>query len=132
MIRKCVEAKERGNSQITVWGTGTPTREFLYVEDAAAAIVLAAEKLDTPAPVNVGTGREISIRDLVTLIAEGTGFTGTLEFDASQPDGQPRRCLDTQRARDLLGFEAGTDFRTGLRQTIEWYLASRAEADAIA
>ncbi len=132
LIRKCLEAKDRGDAAMTVWGTGTPTREFLYVEDAAEAIVLGAEKLDTPAPVNVGTGREIAICDLVALIVEETGYTGDIQFDASQPDGQPRRCLDTQRARALLGFEARTDFRDGLRRTIAWYQAHRGQADTAA
>ena len=104
LIRKCVEARERGEKVLTVWGTGTPTREFLYVEDAARAIHLAAEKLDTPDPVNVGSGEEISIADLARLIAQKTGFKGEVRLDPSQPDGQPRRCLDTTRARELFGF----------------------------
>jgi len=120
IIRKCIEARSRGEGQMTAWGTGTPTREFLYVEDAARGIVLAAERYDEPEPVNLGSGREISIRDLVELIAELTGFAGEIEWDTSRPDGQPRRRLDTSRARREFGFEAGTDFREGLEKTIAW------------
>ncbi len=106
LIRKCVEAIERGDDHIVCWGTGAVSREFLYVDDAADGIVRAAEVLDEPIPVNLGTGREITIKDLAVLIAELTGFTGELRWDPSQPDGQARRCLDTTRARDLLGWEA--------------------------
>jgi len=130
LIRKCIEAQERGDSELEVWGTGTPTREFLYVADAAEAIVRATEVLEAPEPVNIGTGQEITIRDLVELVAEETGFTGSIRFDASKPDGQPRRCLDTTRAKELFGFEAPTSFRDGLRETVQWYRTHRAEADA--
>lgn len=121
LIKKCLEAKERGDDQIEVWGTGSATREFLYVEDCAEGIVLATEGLETSEPVNLGSGMEISIRDLVTLLAELTGFEGKIVWNTDKPDGQPRRCLDTSRAQSLFGFKAKTDFRDGLRRTIEWY-----------
>lgn len=121
VIRKCVEARESGSKAVEVWGTGTPTREFLYVEDAARAIVLAAERYDKPAPVNVGSSEEISIRELAELIAELTGFPGKIVWDPSKPDGQPRRKLDVERARTEFGFRSTTDFRTGLAETIRWY-----------
>jgi len=130
LIRKCIEAKERGDKVMTVWGTGKPTREFLYVEDAAEALIRAAEVLETAEPVNVGSGTEISIGDLITVIAEKTGFKGELKFDPNMPDGQPRRCLDVTRAKALLGFEAKTSFAVGLEKTINWYLASRRVAAA--
>ncbi len=123
LIRKCLEAKERGDDQIIAWGTGSPTREFLYVEDAAEGILLAAEKYEDSYPINLGSGKEISIRELLTLIAELTGFAGDIIWDTDRPDGQPRRALDTSRARNELGFVSTTDFRTGLRNTIDWYLA---------
>ena len=125
LIRKCLEAKERGDRVLPVWGTGRPTREFLYAEDAAEALVRAAEVLETPDPVNIGSGHEISIGDLARLIAEKTGFSGELRFDPSMPDGQPRRCLDVTRAKELLGFEAKTSLEVGLEKTIAWYLATR-------
>jgi len=125
LIRKCVEAREEGRDAIVVWGTGRASREFLYVEDAAEGIVLAAEAYDKPEPVNLGTGFEITIRELVDLIAPLTGFNGRIEWDASKPDGQPRRCLDTSRARKEFGFEARTPFEEGLRKTIEWYEEER-------
>jgi GDP-L-fucose synthase len=125
LIRKCVEARERGDRQIQAWGTGSATREFLYVEDAAEGILLAAERYNGPEPVNIGSGYEISIRDLLALIAGLTGYDGEVVWDASQPDGQPRRALDTSRARELFGFSAHTDFREGLERTIDWYLADR-------
>jgi GDP-L-fucose synthase len=121
IIRKCIEAKESGRAEIVCWGDGTPTREFLYVEDCAEAIVLAAEKYDKSDPVNIGTGSEISIKDLTQLIAELTGFHGNIVWDKSKPNGQPRRCLDISRAKDLFGFVAKTSFRAGLQKTIEWY-----------
>jgi GDP-L-fucose synthase len=127
LIRKCVEAKERGERVLTVWGTGQPTREFLYVEDAARAVQLAIERLETSEPVNVGSGVEIAIGDLVRLIARKTGFQGEIRFDAGRPDGQPRRCLDVRRARDLLSFTATTSLEDGLEKTIAWYLAQRRE-----
>ena len=122
LIRKCVEAKRRGDAVVPVWGTGTATREFLYVEDGARAIVLAAERLESSAPVNVGSGEETSIADLVRRIAAKVGYTGEIRFDPGQPDGQPRRRLDVTRARELLGFEATTSFDVGLTRTVEWYL----------
>ncbi len=125
LIRKCTEAKERAAPAVSVWGTGTPTREFLHVEDAARALQLAAERLDEPDPVNVGTGREISIAALARQVAAAVGFTGTLQFDPAQPDGQPRRCLDVSRARALLGFEAAVPLEDGLRQTVAWYQQNR-------
>src|SRR2546427_3669911 len=121
LIRKCVEAIELGSPEIMCWGTGNATREFLYVEDCAEAIVLALERYDRPEPVNIGAGFEISIRALAALIVELTGFSGRLVFDPTKPDGQPRRSLDTSRARDEFGFRATTDFREGLRRTIAWY-----------
>src|SRR3954468_18948639 len=125
LIRKFVEAKEAGAPEVVCWGTGNATREFLYVEDCAEAIVAATEQYDDPEPVNIGAGFEISIRDLAGLIAELTGFTGTLAFDRTKPDGQPRRMLDVSRARQRFGFTATTDFRAGLRRTIDWYRAQR-------
>jgi GDP-L-fucose synthase len=125
-IKKCVDALESGEGRVIVWGDGSPTREFLYVEDCAEAVVLAAERYDKPDPVNIGAGFEISIRDLAYLIAEMTGFTGEIVWDTSKPNGQPRRCLDVSRAEREFGFRAKTDFRTGLRKTVYWYLAQRA------
>jgi len=121
LIRKCVEAKERGDDHIVVWGTGKPTREFLYVEDAAEGILLATERYNESDPVNLGSGMEISIRDLVHLIARLTGFEGEIVWDTSKPDGQPRRSLDTSKAERLFGFKAKIPFEEGLRRTIEWY-----------
>jgi len=117
MIRKMCDRPER----IVLWGDGSPTREFLFVEDAAEALTLAAERYDGPEPVNIGTGEEISIRALAELIAELTGFDGEIEWDASRPNGQPRRKLDTSRAHELFGFDAATSLRDGLEKTIEWY-----------
>jgi len=121
LIKKCVDAVATRASEIVVWGTGTATREFIYVEDAAEATVLAAERYDGDEPVNVGAGREISIKDLVGLIASLTGFMGRIVWDASKPNGQPRRMLDTSRAATAFGFVAKTSFEEGLRRTIEWY-----------
>ncbi len=121
LINKCVDAVERDAPAIEVWGTGSATREFLYVDDAAEGIVLAAEKYNGREPINLGSGIEISIRDLVKLIAKETGFGGDIVWDTSKPDGQPRRALDVSRATELLGFRATTDFVEGLRRTIEWY-----------
>jgi GDP-L-fucose synthase len=123
MIRKCVEAKERGKKEVTLWGDGTPTREFLYVEDCAEGVLLAAEKYEKPDPVNLGSGNEISIRDLAELIMELTGFEGKIIWDKTKPNGQPRRRLDVSRAKKEFGFEAKTDFREGLRKTVGWYLS---------
>jgi GDP-L-fucose synthase len=130
LIRKCLHAREQGHDVLTVWGTGRPTREFIYVEDAARAIALAAERLETSEPVNLGSGREISIADLVQLIAKKTGFKGRIVFDPSRPDGQPRRCLDVSRAKQLLGFEATTSLSEGLEKTISWYLDTHAKQAA--
>ena len=121
LIRKCVDARESGADHIEVWGTGSASREFLYVDDAADGIVLAADRYDDPEPVNLGTGREITIRDLVALIVELTGFEGEVRWDTTKPDGQPRRALDTSRARERFGFVARTDFEEGLRTTIVWH-----------
>ncbi len=125
MIRKCAEARERRNPSVTLWGDGSPTREFLYVEDAAEAIVLATAEYDEPDPVNLGSGEEISMRDLADMIAEETGFTGELAWDTSMPGGQPRRCLDTTRARERFGFVAKHTLRQGIRKTVKWFLESR-------
>lgn len=124
-IKNCLDAIEKGEEQIVVWGDGSPTREFLYVEDCAEAIVLATERYDKPDPVNIGAGFEISIKDLVDLIVEMTGFKGQIVWDTSKPNGQPRRCLDVSRAEREFGFRAKTDFRTGLRKLIDWYLEQR-------
>ena len=121
LIKKCVDAAEAGSPEIVVWGTGSATREFLYVEDAAEAIVLAAERYDGAEPINVGAGQEISIKDLVGLIAALTGFSGRIVWDTTKPDGQPRRMLDTSRAATGFGFVAKTPFEEGLRKTIAWY-----------
>ena len=125
LIKKCVDAVEHGASSIEVWGSGSATREFLHVDDAAEGIVLATEKYNGPEPINLGSGREISIRDLATLIANETGFRGEIIWDRSKPDGQPRRALDVSRAIELLNFRAQTDFVDGLRRTIEWYRENR-------
>jgi GDP-L-fucose synthase len=130
LIKKCVEAKERGDGEVEVWGTGMASREFLYVEDAARGIADAAERYDGPEPVNLGSGEEILVKRLAEMIAEAVGFTGELRWDPTQPDGQPRRQLDTSRAAELFGFRATTPFPDGLRRTVEWYLAHRAEAEA--
>ena len=121
LIRKCIEAKDRGDDHIVVWGDGSPTREFLYVEDAANGILLAAEEYNGREPVNLGSGYEISIKNLVELIVNLTGFEGQIVWDTSKPNGQPRRSLDTSRAKEYFGFEAQTPFEEGLLRTIEWY-----------
>ncbi len=121
LIRKCLEARTRGDEIITVWGTGTPTREFLYVEDAAEGLLLAAERYNKSDPVNLGSGFEISIRDLVELVVKLTGFEGQVVWDSTKPDGQPRRRLDVTRAEREFGFRASVPFEEGLRRTIEWY-----------
>ncbi len=122
-IIKFLTAVKNGDRSVEAWGTGMASREFLYAEDAARAIVMAAEKYNKSDPVNIGAGREISIKELYTIIAELTGFKGEIKWDTSKPDGQPRRCLVTSRAKDEFGFEARTDFREGLKKTIEWYRA---------
>ncbi len=124
LIRKCLEARERGDDEMVAWGDGSPTREFLYVEDAAEGILLAAERYDESEPVNLGSGFEISIKDLLGTIARLTGFEGRIVWDTSKPNGQPRRALNTERAWQAFGFRATTDFETGLRQTIAWYRRS--------
>jgi GDP-L-fucose synthase len=126
LIRKCVEAAASGAPEIVCWGDGSPTREFLYVDDAAEGILAATERYDKPDPVNHGSGREISIRDLTVKIAALTGFNGRIVWDTSQPNGQPRRCLDVSRAEREFGFRARTPFEEGLRKTIEWYRAGGA------
>jgi GDP-L-fucose synthase len=130
LIKKCVDAKEAGADHIEVWGTGSASREFLYVDDAAEGIVLAAERYDGAEPVNLGTDEELPIRDLVKLIADATGFEGEIRWDTSKPDGQPRRRVDPGRAAAAFGFTARTDFAAGLRRTVDWYLAHREEAEA--
>jgi GDP-L-fucose synthase len=124
LIRKCLEARDEGRDEIVVWGDGTATREFLYVADCAEALVLALDRYDDAEPVNIGAGREISIRELTAVIAEATGFRGDVRWDATKPNGQPRRSLDTTRAA-AFGFRASTDLREGLRRTVAWYEAHR-------
>jgi GDP-L-fucose synthase len=121
LIRKCCDAAREKRDEISVWGSGRATREFLFVDDCAEGIVLATERYDSSDPVNIGVGQEISIADLAQLIAELSGFRGRLVWDTSQPDGQPRRCLDTERAKQLFGFRAKTGFREGLQATVAWY-----------
>jgi len=127
LIRKCIEAQEAGESEVVVWGDGSPTREFLYVEDAAEGILLAAEHYNQSLPVNLGSGNEIAIKDLAEMIARLTGFSGKLVWDTSKPNGQPRRALDTTRAEQMFGFRAQTNFEEGLRRTIEWYRQRRTQ-----
>lgn len=131
MIRKFVEAKEAGEASVLLWGDGAPTREFLYVTDAARAFRLALEGYDAADPVNVGSGEEISIRDLAYRICDLVGFDGEIEWDSSRPNGQPRRNLETSRARDRFGFTASTLLEPGLAQTIDWYLGHRAQLPPI-
>jgi GDP-L-fucose synthase len=128
MIRKCVEAKEAGKKEIVLWGDGSPSREFLYVEDAAEAILLAAERYDGDQPVNLGTGEEIRIRELAELIKNEVGFQGRIDWDPTKPNGQPRRCLDVSRAKNLFDFHPACPFREGIRKTVEWFLANRDSA----
>jgi GDP-L-fucose synthase len=129
LIKKCVDAREAGDPKIDVWGTGTATREFLYVDDAAEGIVLAAEHHDDPNPVNLGANREVSIREIAEEIARLTGFDGDLAWDPTRPDGQPRRRVDPSKAERLFGWRATMPFEEGLRRTIDWYLAHRELAD---
>lgn len=131
LIRKFLEAIQNNKKEVEVWGTGKASREFLYVEDAARAIILATEKYNKPEPVNIGAGFEIKIKDLVELIAEITGFDGKIVWDTTKPDGQPRRCLDVSKAKKEFGFEAKTDFKEGLRKTIEWYKNERKLQQAV-
>jgi GDP-L-fucose synthase len=130
LIRKCVEAKERGDAAITLWGDGSPTREFLYVEDAAEALVLATEHYDGADPVNVGSGEEISIAQLARIVADEVQFRGEIVWDTTKPNGQPRRCLDVQRAQALFGFKPAVGLRAGIAQTVTWYAAHRARVTA--
>jgi GDP-L-fucose synthase len=130
LIRKFAQAIEQGAPTVEVWGTGSASREFLYVDDAARGIALAAERYSSPEPVNLGVGQEVRIRELVELIGRLTGFTGDIVWDTTKPDGQPRRALDTSRARERFGFVATMPFEDGLRRTIDWYLANRPAADA--
>jgi len=130
LIRKCVLAREAGDDEIVVWGTGSASREFLFVDDAADGIVMAAERYDGAEPVNLGANRELLIKELVETVSELTGYEGRIRWDHTRPDGQPRRCVDPTRARESFGFEASTDFRIGLRATIEWYEANRIAAEA--
>jgi GDP-L-fucose synthase len=125
LIRKCVEAKETGCREILLWGDGLPTREFLYVEDAATGLLLATERYDGDQPVNLGTGEEISIRDLAQMIAAEVGFTGDIVWDITKPNGQPRRCLDVSRAKQLFGFHAAHRLRAGISLTVAWFQAHR-------
>ena len=127
LIRKCVEAKKQGRREIVLWGDGSPTREFLYVEDAAEGILLAAERYDGEPPINLGTGEEITIRDLGHLIADEVGFTGKFVWDETKPNGQPRRCLDVRRAKEAFGFAATHTLRQGLPKTVAWFMAHRQE-----
>jgi GDP-L-fucose synthase len=122
MIRKFIEAKRRGEEEVVLWGDGSPTREFLYVDDAASAIVLACERYNGEVPVNLGSGHEISIRDLAEQVAQATDYRGRVTWDPSKPNGQPRRALDVTRAYEEFGFRAETAFEEGLRRTIEWYV----------
>jgi GDP-L-fucose synthase len=131
LVKKCVDAVKQGERQVVVWGTGKATREFLYVKDAAEGIALAAERYDGAEPVNLGAGMEISIRDLVDLIVQLAGFEGEIVWDTTKPDGQPRRCLDTSRAREAFGFRARVDFEEGLRRTVEWYRAQGKGRDKV-
>jgi GDP-L-fucose synthase len=131
LIRKCVEAKENNEARIVLWGDGSPTREFLYVEDAAEGIVLATERYNGSEPVNLGTGEEISIRDLAQMIAGEVGFPGSIVWDTTKPNGQPRRCLDTSRALQYFGFRAQCGLREGIAETLAWFMAYRPEDRAV-
>ena len=125
LIRKMVEAHDRGDEEIVLWGDGTPTREFLYVDDCVEGLAVAAERYEDPAPVNLGTGDEIAIGDLAELVRETTGFEGAIRWDTSRPNGQPRRRLDTSRAEELFGFRAAVTLRDGLERTVAWYRETR-------
>ncbi len=125
IIKKIVDANSENKKEITAWGTGSASREFLYVEDAATAIIMAAEKYNKSNPVNIGSGKEITIKELITIIAELVGFKGEIKWDTTKPDGQPRRCLDVSKAKAEFGFEANVDFRNSLKKTIGWYEKER-------
>jgi len=131
LIKKCVEAKEQGHDKIAVWGTGSASRDYLYVKDAARAILLASELHDSTEPLNLGNNREITIRETAETIARIVGFDGELVWDSSKPDGQPRRRVDASRAERELGWHATTEFVDGLRETVDWFLANRAEANKL-
>ena len=131
LIRKCVDAKEADLEEVTLWGDGSPTREFLYVEDGAEGILLAAERYDSCEPVNLGTGKEIAIRDLAIMIANEVGYVGTIAWDATKPNGQPRRSLDVSRAKESFGFVAKTSLREGIKNTIAWYRSHRDGPDVL-
>jgi GDP-L-fucose synthase len=128
LIRRMSDAVEEGRHEVVLWGTGSASREFLYVDDCARAVLLAAEHYDAPEPVNLGTGDEISIRDLAVRVADAVGFDGALAYDTSKPDGQPRRCLDTSRALEAFGFRARVPFEQGLKRTIDWYRSHDVQA----
>jgi GDP-L-fucose synthase len=128
LIRKCVEARDRGDKEIVAWGTGKASREFLYVDDCAEGLILALEKYDSPEPMNLGNGREVTIKDLTEMVAKVARFEGKIIWDATKPDGQPRRCLDVQRAAKEIGFRATTTLEDGLRKTVEWFEQHRATA----
>lgn len=125
LIRKCAEAKDQGRNEVVLWGDGSPTREFLYVEDAAEGILQAAERYNGSLPVNLGTGREITIKELATTIAREVGYTGSLTWDTTKPNGQPRRCLSVERAKELFGFQAAHSLEAGIRKTVAWFHAHR-------
>jgi GDP-L-fucose synthase len=125
LIRKCVEARREGRAEVVLWGDGSPTREFIFADDAAEGILLAAERYNDSEPVNLGSGREISIRDLAALVGRLTGYPGRFVWDHGKPNGQPRRALETSKAEALFGFRAQTTFEDGLRQTVDWYLANQ-------
>src|SRR5207245_8560049 len=125
LIRKCVTAKEAGQATLTLWGDGSPTREFLYVEDAAEGILLAAEHYEGSLPANLGTGEEVTIRNLATMVAMEADFKGQIEWDTTKPNGQPRRCLDVSRAKELFGFHAKHTLQEGLKKTMQWFFANR-------
>ena len=130
LMRKCVEARNRGDASITAWGTGQVSREFLYAEDCAEGLVTAMENYDSPEPMNLGSGREITIKDLTQLVARLARFDGEIVWDSTKPDGQPRRCLDVSRAWNAIGFRARTTLEEGLRKTIDWYEANAETAAA--
>jgi GDP-L-fucose synthase len=127
LIKKCLDAKRSGQPFVEVWGTGWATREFLHARDCAQGVLLAAERYDEPEPVNLGTGRETPVSELVNMVASLSGFQGEIRWDATKPDGQPRRCLDVSRAREKFGFEASVGLIDGLRETVEWYVATGTE-----
>jgi GDP-L-fucose synthase len=127
LVRKCVEARQRGDKEIQAWGTGSASREFLYVEDCAEGVVGSMERYESPEPMNLGSGREITIKDLTTLVAKLSGFEGKIVWDPTKPDGQPRRCLDVSRAKKEIGFTAGTSLEDGLANTIKWYVGHAAK-----